>query len=73
MLPREHSSSGFKVSGFSEHLRRGASDPRPAMTFRERGSGASVSCSDQISVVTRRKFAANCLKAISAVIESLRK
>lgn len=43
------------------------------MTFRERGSKAAGFCLDSIAVVTRRKFGANHLKAVSAVTESLRK
>lgn len=69
-LLTEHSG---KVSGFSKHLRRRASYLSPAVTFRERGSKAAGFCLDSIAVVTRRKFGANHLKAVSAVTESLRK
>lgn len=67
VLLTEHNS---KVSSFSKHLRR-ASSASPAVNFRERGSEATASCLDSISVVTRRKFGANYLKAISVIIESL--
>jgi len=43
LLLMEHSS---KVSCFSKHLKRGASHLGPAVTFRERGTEAAVSCLD---------------------------